>query len=161
MLYHNNALGELNSRLARTQQRVDTLYDEKIDGMITQEFYEKKFAQYSVELDEIISSIQRHKNANVSYIELGSSILDLTQRARELYKEKATPEQKRKLLGIVFAELQLKDKIVTPVYNKAFQFIVERVNTLNSEEFTLEPKISSNKAVILESDLNSETWLGD
>lgn len=68
-------------------------------------------------------------------------------------------EQRRKLLNIVFAELQLTDKVVTPVYNKAFKFIAERVNTLNSEEVTLEPNISGGKAVILETGLNSSDWL--
>ena len=161
MEYHNTALAELNSRLTRTQQKVDMLYDEKLEGKISADFYEKKLAQYSQELEEIIASIQRHKDANISYIELGSSILDLTQRARALYEEKASPEKKRKLISLVFAELQLKDKVVTPVFNKAFQFIIERVNTLNSEETTLEPKTSSNKAVVLESDQNSQDWLGD
>ncbi len=55
--YHNSVLAELSSRLTRTQQRVDMLYDEKIDGKITEDFYKKKFAQYSDELEEIISSI--------------------------------------------------------------------------------------------------------
>ena len=159
--YHNAALADLSSRLARTQQRVDTLYDEKIDGNITPGFYNKKFTQYTEELDEITASIERHKNANVSYVELGSAIIDLTQRAEELYREKATPEQKRKLLNIVFSKLLLKDKVVTPEFNPAFKFIFERVNTLNTEEFTLEPKITSNKAVTLESELNSESWLPD
>lgn len=59
----------------------------------------------------------------------------------------------------MFGKLLLKDKVVTPVYNKAFEFLAERVNTLNSEEFTLEPKITSDKAVTLESELNSEDWL--
>ncbi len=156
IVYHTTALQELNSRHTRTQQKIDTLYDEKIDKKISPEFYERKFAQYTIEVNEILSATKRHQDANISYIELGSTILDLTQRARELYTEKASPEKKRKLLSIVFAELRLKDKIVTPVFNKAFQFIVERVNTLNSEEFTLEPKISSNKAVILESQENSK-----
>lgn len=157
--YHNSALADLTSRLARTQQRVDTLYDEKIDGNITPDFYSKKFTQYTEELDEITASIERHKNANVSYVELGSAIIDLTQRAEGLYREKATPEQKRKLLNIVFKKLLLKDKVLTPEFNPAFKFIFERVKTLNSEEFTLEPKITSNKAVTIESELNSEDWL--
>ncbi len=157
--YHNTVLAELSSRLTRTQQRVDTLYDEKLDGKISEEFYNKKFAQFSEELDAIITSIQKHKNANISYAELGSAIIDLTQRAEELYREKATFEQKRQLLNIVFRKLLLKDKVVTPVYNKAFKFIAERVNTLNSEEVTLEPNISGGKAVILETGLNSSDWL--
>lgn len=158
VVYHNSALQDLNGRYTKTQQKLDMIYDEKLEEKITPEFYEKKFTQYSLEADEIISSIQRHKNANISYIELGSSILDLTQRAQELYEEKASPEKKRKLLSVIFAELKLKDKILTPTYNKAFQFLVDRVNTLNQEEFTLEPKKSTNKAVVLKTGPNSKEW---
>ena len=158
--YHNGALQELNGRFTKAQQKIDMLYDEKLEGKISQEFYEKKFAQYSQELDEIIAATQRHKNANISYVELGSSILDLTQRAREIYA-KASPERKRKLLGIVFSELKLRDKVLLPEYNAAFAFIRERVNKLNEEEFTLEPKITGDKAVILESAQNSQDWLPD
>jgi len=50
--YHDEALAELSSRLKRTQQRVNTLYDEKIDGHISNDFYDKKFEQYSEELVE-------------------------------------------------------------------------------------------------------------
>lgn len=158
--YHNKALAELNTRLQRTQQRVDTLYDEKLDGNITNDFYDKKFAQYSKELDAITIAIAKHKDANLSYVELGSHILDLTQRAEDLY-HKATKQQKRKLLGIVFDKLLVEDKVVTPVYNKAFEFIVERVNTLNSQEITLERNTTSNKAVIVESGLDSKNVLPD
>ena len=156
--YHNSALQELNGRLTKTQQKIDMLYDEKLEGKISQEFYEKKFAQYSQELDEIIAATQRHKNANISYIELGSSILDLTQRAREIYA-KASPEKKRKLLGIVFAGLKLRDKALIPEYNAAFSFIRERVNAINSKEITLERLPSSKQAVILESSKNTDFLL--
>ena len=159
--YHNEALTELNTRLQRTQQRVDTLYDEKIDGNITNEFYEKKFEQYSDELNVIATSIAKHKNASLSYVELGSHILDLTQQAKKLYTNKATKKQKRKLLGVVFEQLLVKDKVVTPVFNKPFEFIAERVNTLNSGEITLQRNASSNKAVVVSSELNSEKLLPD
>lgn len=161
--YHTSVMNQLNNANARTMQKIDTLYDEKVDGNITQEFYDRKFKQYTQELEDIVKAIAKHKNASVSYIELGSSILDLTQRARELYT-KASPEKKRKLLSVVFAELRLKDKIVTPVYNEAFDFIVKRANRLNDvedeETFTLELEKLNTKAVILQSEKISDDLLG-
>jgi site-specific DNA recombinase len=158
MEYHNSAIQELNGRFTKQMQKVDTLYDEKLEGNITPEFYERKFAQYSQELDDVTNALQRHKNANLSYIELGASILDLTQRAREIYAY-ASPEKKRKLLSIVFAGLRLKDKTLVPDYNKAFQFIRERVEVINTEDSTYERLPSSKEAVILESAQNFEPWL--
>ncbi len=99
--------------------------------------------------------------SDISYVELGSHILDLTQQAKELYTNKATKKQKRKLLGVVFEQLLVKDKVVTPVFNKPFEFIAERVNTLNSGEITLQRNASSNKAVVVSSELNSEKLLAD
>ena len=157
--YHTSVVKELNHSHARAMQRLDTLYDEKIEKNITEEFYDRKFKQYSQELTEIDKALVKHTNASVSYIELGATILDLTQQAREIYM-KASPEKKRKILSIVFEGFLLKDKIVTPIYNKAFKFIADRVETINIEDDTLELENSSNKAVILETDIKSDVLLG-
>ena len=159
--YHNAALSELTGRLKKTQLRVDTLYDEKLDGSISPEFYKRKFKQYSKELDTITGSIERHKDANLSYVELGSHILDLTQRVEQLYSDKATKSQKRRLLNIVFKQLLIKDKIVTPVFNEPFGYIAERVNTLNSGKITLQPNVEGSKAVVVESRIDSKFLLPD
>jgi len=114
--YHNSALHDLNSRHTRTQQKIDTLYDEKLDKKITVEFYEKKLAQYSAELDAIIASIQKHKDANINYIQLGVNIIELSQRAQELYLNKATVDDRRLLLTTIFEDLKLKDGIITLIF---------------------------------------------
>jgi len=45
--YHNKAIEELNRRYQQIQRRLNLLYDDKLDGKITPEFYEEKFKQYT------------------------------------------------------------------------------------------------------------------
>ena len=70
------------------------LYDDKLDGKIPLEFYERKFKQYTREKEEIVRSIEKHSNAQTKYFELGISNLELSQKAKEIY-QKATIEEKR------------------------------------------------------------------
>lgn len=129
--YHNSALADLNRQYTITQQRLDTLYDDKLDGKITLETYEKHFERYTKQQDDILSAIQRHKEANISYFELGSNIFELSQKARELYAKKKEPEQKRSLLNFVFLNLALGDGKLGFEYKNAFQIVANRAKSGN------------------------------
>ena len=143
--YHNKSLGELNRRYERIQRRLNMLYDDKLDGKITPEFYEQKFKQYTKEKEEIVSSIGKHNNAQTKYFELGISILELSQRAKEIY-QKATIEEKRTLLSLVFSNLYLNEGKLTTFYTKPFEILANSVLATNK---IFEPsKLRSNKAKI-------------
>ena len=67
----------------------------------------------------------------MSYFELGLKIFELSQKARQIYEEMATAEEKRSLLGFVFSNLYLKDKKLVPAYKNAFQLVAERAKNGN------------------------------
>lgn len=75
--------------------------------------------------EQIVDSIRKHEESNVSYFELGSHIFELSQKAHHIYAEKADPKQKRSLLGIVFSNLSLKDGKLVPNYQNAFQVVAK------------------------------------
>ena len=54
--------------------------------------------------EEILSAIERHSEAQTKYFELGVSILELSQKAREIY-QKASVEQKRMLLKLMSKQM--------------------------------------------------------
>lgn len=126
--YHKSSLGELNHRYEQIQRRLDLLYDDKLDGRITKEFYERKFKQYTEEKEVAVESIRQHDTSQTKYFELGMNILELAQRAKEIYLKRSV-EEKRQLLSLVFSNLSLKDGNASSVYHPAFQLIAERVKT--------------------------------
>ncbi len=122
--YNSSARDELNKRFESVQRRLEALYDDKLDGKIPEDFYQRKFKQFMEEKDQIMSALKRHDGANTKYYELGSNVLDLAQRAKEIYlNENRTADEKRILLRLVFSNLVINADKLTVSYNKAFQIL--------------------------------------
>jgi hypothetical protein len=140
--YHNNCINELKQRYEKIQKRLSLLYDDKLDGKITSDFYEQKFREYTKEKEEIISSIERHSDAQNKYFELGINILELSQKAKEIYL-KASDEQKRMLLNLVFSKLTLNNGKLKAFYSKPFEICLRGVHFTNK---IFEPQFSIQKS---------------
>lgn len=128
--YNANAREELNKRYATAQRRLEMLYDDKIDGKIDQALYDVKFEQYKKDREDAVAALKSHNEASTKYYELGSNILDLAHRAKNIYlQEESSTEERRTLLGLVFSNLTLKDRILSAAYTPAFEalsgFVVE------------------------------------
>jgi hypothetical protein len=122
--YSSSARDELNKRFESVQRRLEAVYDDKLDGKISEDFYQRKFIQFTEEKDQIISALRRHDGANTKYYELGSNVLDLAQRAKEIYlNENRTTDEKRILMKLVFSNLVINADKLTVSYNKAFQIL--------------------------------------
>lgn len=124
--YNTSVREELNKRYETAQKRLELLYDDKIDGKISQAFYDTKFEQYKKDREEVVALLKSHNEAGTKYYELGSNILDLAHRAKDIYlHEKRTTEERRTLLGLVFSNMILKDRILTATYTPAFEVMCD------------------------------------
>ena len=133
VLYHTNALNQLKNRHEQIQQRLDRLYDDKLDEKVTKEFYQRKAQQYSEEKEAITESIEKHSRASDKYCQLGLSIYDLSQRARGIYRE-ASLEEKRRLIRLVFDDLFLDEGKLSFTYSKPFKMVHQAVEFTNSSK---------------------------
>ncbi len=140
--FRNKATGELNRRYEVATQRLDKLYDDKIDDKISEDFYKKKFEQYKVEQEQILDTLNKHKDANLKYYEMGVTVLQVAKKAWRIYINRDTEEMvddKRLLLSLVFSNATLNGKIAQVSYHKAFKIIFDHVGELIGE------KIDPNK----------------
>ncbi len=133
--YHNKSLDELNRHYEQIQNRLNMLYDDKLDGKIDPNFYEQKFKQYTQEKETITASIEKQSKAQTKYFELGVNIFELSQKAKEIY-QKAQIEQKRILLSLVFSNLRLNAGEISTNYTKPFEILANSVIATNR---TFEP----------------------
>lgn len=132
--YHNSTVGELQTRYEAVQKRMDKLYDDKLDEKINQEFYSRKFKQYSEEKDELTETIKRHSTASTGYLNLGINLYELSQRAKEIYlkaKAKDMLDEQRALIRLVFAKLILDEGKLSWEYSKAFKILSEAIDMTN------------------------------
>ncbi len=138
--YHSNSLQELQDSYKRTQHRLDILYDDRLDGKIDEQFYQKKFTQYTAEKEAISKSITGHSKASDKYHELGSTLFALSQQAAELYKQTKVIERKRQILGLVFDKMSLHGKDLTLELTKPFALLAQAVAATNAGDEALNSK---------------------
>jgi len=112
---------------------LDKLYDEKLDGKISEDFYQTKFKQYSDELKTTDKAIEKHSNASLKYFELGINLYELSQKATEIYY-KADVDQRRLLLRMVFQDLTMNEGLISYKLTKPFQILYDAIQITNSSK---------------------------
>jgi site-specific DNA recombinase len=122
---HDAAVSQLQKRYEQLQNRLDAIYDDKLDGRITQDMYDRKFVQYTAERDKLVSDLERHTKANTNYFELASRIIDLSRQAAELYRRRSETE-KRQLLSLAFSNLQMDREKLVHRYEKPFALLASK-----------------------------------
>jgi len=76
---------------------------------ITNDFYNKKFKEYSERQAKILEELSKHDTADKTYHITANTVLNLAQRALEIF-ESSEPQEKRQLLNFVFQNLELRQK---------------------------------------------------
>ncbi len=90
------------------KNRLDKMYEDKLDGRVTDDFYDSKYAEYKIRLDDLEERIALHNRADLGYYEFGRKILELSKNAGKLF-EKANPNEKRELLHFLLSNSILKE----------------------------------------------------
>lgn len=133
-VYHASAVGELQQRETQLKQRLEKVYVDKLDEKVTEEFYNRKTAEWTKELEEVQEKITKHNNANNKYRELGLNIYELSQRAKQIYLAAKKEENRRSLINLVFSKLTLDEGKLTVEYSKTFRLLAEAVDATNSSK---------------------------
>lgn len=79
------AIKKLQARCDQIQARIETMYLDKLDGRITQEFFDKQSATWSREQDGLQRKIQDMQKATPAPIDQAVDLLRLTSRSSELF----------------------------------------------------------------------------
>ena len=115
----------LEQRLGSVRQRFDRAYTDKLDGKISEEFWERKVAEWQAEEEQIQVAVQNLEPVKPERILDAVKILELANKAYFLYL-KQTPTEKAKLLRLVLSNCALDAVSVYPTYRKPFDLIFQR-----------------------------------
>jgi hypothetical protein len=91
----------LQTRYEQIQARIETMYLDKVDGRITQEFYDKQSASWQREQVGLQRKIQDIQKATPAPIDQAVDLLRLTSGACELFLQQPAAEQRRLLQAVV------------------------------------------------------------
>jgi len=104
---HDAALERLQAEYNRVQGRIDAMYTDKLDGRIDAAFFDRMAAQWRDEQARCLKDIERHQNANRSYLDEGIHLLELARSARRLF-DRQEGREKRRLLDFVVSNCSWK-----------------------------------------------------
>lgn len=122
----------LNAELVKVEQRIEAIYDDKIDRNITLEFYNKKNEEYGEAKKEIIKNINALDDSKEEYRKTAIAIHELAFNAKRNFLNTNTPiEVKRQLLSDIFSNFDLKDNKIKEKYTPAFEFLLKWMPRLN------------------------------
>lgn len=142
--YHTSSVNELHQKETQLKHRLEKIYEDKLDGKITEEFYNRKNEEWSGELEKVTEMVQKHNNANNKYHQLGVNIYELSQRAKQIYVKAKSEEDKRSLINLVFTNLTLNEGKLSIEYTKTFKLLAEAVKLTNRSKMPDEGNLKEN-----------------
>jgi DNA invertase Pin-like site-specific DNA recombinase len=152
---HEAQVNGINASLLRIQQRMKTMYDDKLDGRISAEFYDEKVTTFGQERETLSDALKKLNSDSTEYYKVGYAIHELALKASDIYKsEKATIEERRLLLAYSFSNISVLKGEVIPEYTKAFNFLSTWMPKVNK---ILEPIQKTAETIISSGDLYSLT----
>jgi site-specific DNA recombinase len=127
--FHDEAVSRLKADYQRLQNRLETLYEDKLDGRIDVGFFDRKSCEWRAEQSRLLNAIEEHQKADQSYMEEGVRILELAQRAAELF-ERQPANEKRRLLNCVISAASWKDGSMMVEFRQPFDILLNAAATV-------------------------------
>ena len=98
------------------------MYVDKLDGRVSDEFFDQKSTEWRQEQATVRQNLEQHEQANQSYLQEGVAILELANRAAELF-EKQSGSEKRRLLDFVLSNSTWGDGELRVKFRQPFELI--------------------------------------
>lgn len=116
----------IQSRIDQIERMDNNLYDDKLANAISQEKYEEKHLNLMLEKEALVERLGRVDQSKAMQLEKRLVLLELSQRAAEIYKEKA-PEQKRLIITKLFSDLTYDGGILSVSYTNFCKVLAQNV----------------------------------
>ena len=146
---HELAIMRLEKEHKRLGDRIDAMYVDKLDGRVDTAFFDKMSAEWREEQNRCWREIERHQEAENSYMDEGVQLLELARNAQQLF-ERQDAREKRRLLNFALSNCTWDDGEVVATFRQPFDLLAE--TTAIAAQSTVDRGANSAK---------SEIWLGD
>ena len=146
--HHAEAVERLQAEFNRLRDRIDAAYEDKLDGRIDGEYFDRKESEWRTEQARVLRDIERHKAASESYIEEGVRVLELAARAHRLFLQQK-PAEKRRLLKALLSNCTWANGELHAEFRQPFNMIA-----VTAEEHRRKKAAGASPSDLL------ETWRG-
>lgn len=109
--FQNKQLQAYKAEFSGINSRIETMYEDKLDGRITADMYDKRVRSLNVRKDELEKSIMKLQSFSKYCKITAKHLLSITSRFQEIFNSSEVDE-KRQILDLVFQNFLLQDKML-------------------------------------------------
>ena len=125
--FHKEQVNHHNTEIAKLQNRIESAYEDKCDGSITQAQYDQYRAKWRSQQKLHERKLARLTQADEQYYITVAYLLEIASKGSELFKA-AEPAEKRELIGLLGQNLLLDGKTMQITLYKPFSDMASCVN---------------------------------
>lgn len=122
--FYEDNVERINGELKKIRKRMATMYEDRLDGRITSDEYDKRVAVCKQQEATFLEELKGHSEADEAFVLSCSYILEVAKRASELFM-RSQAEQKNRLLRFVFANASVEGEKLNYKLKNVFAGIVE------------------------------------
>jgi DNA invertase Pin-like site-specific DNA recombinase len=108
--YHRDRVTVLQREETRLNTWLSKAYADRLDEVLTVEEYRQKTAAWRARAIEIQNEIGAHKTASSNHLDDAMRILELAQRAHDLYQRQQNNHERRKLIDSYVSKVVISDR---------------------------------------------------
>ena len=135
---HDEAVARLQADYARLQNRLDTMYVDKLDGRIDASAFDRLASKWREDQAECLRLVRQHQAANQSYMAEGVRLLELARSARILF-DRQQPDEKRRLLDFLVSNCTWRDGRLSAEFRQPFDLLADATRSNADEAGTAMP----------------------
>ncbi len=130
--YHRKVIARLQKEYSKLQRQLDTMYDDKLEGLISAEMFEERARRVRLRMEEVFAAIIEHESVDPTDMDRSVDVLELVRNSRRMYLRRDSAE-KRRLLRNLLSNCSWSDGQLTAAFRQPYDMIVD-TNTLYKQE---------------------------
>jgi len=123
MDYTSNSYDQISKKLKTIEKRINALYEDKIDGVISNEFWEEKNRAWSKEKNKLSIQLQSISKNNDTFREGSNLLLNILKDLPQLFLQ-GNKIEKKKVLNLIGSNYIYKDKELSIELNSVFNYLL-------------------------------------
>jgi site-specific DNA recombinase len=148
---------DLKRKIERAKSKLDVIYNDRLDGRITHEYYDQKKIEIEEELKQLHKTWGQFDKNEIDYFDLGINLMELASKMKDLFPY-ATKQEKQEIFTLAFDQMKVSDRVLEIQYTPWFAKLRVHVPELKQICEPLQKPMDKRKNTNLVVDVHS--WLG-
>ena len=122
--YEDNSQEQIIRQINIIKRRIENLYIDKVDGKISEDFWNEKNIEWHAEKDKLYNKLQCLNNSSKNFYEGSNLLLNFCKEAPTRFLQ-GTSKTKRQILNLVCSNLYHKDGKVNIKLKSVFDYLLK------------------------------------